>query len=102
MPQLGGRIDLPRVLAALAARTVNEVLVESGPTLAGALLQLGLVDELIVYQAPHLMGHAARELVRLPGIDRMADRLSFAYVDVRRVGADLRVSLRPCLRSGTD
>jgi diaminohydroxyphosphoribosylaminopyrimidine deaminase/5-amino-6-(5-phosphoribosylamino)uracil reductase len=102
LPQLGGRIDLPRVLAALAARTVNEVLVESGPTLAGALLQLGLVDELIVYQAPHLMGHAARELVRLPGIDRMADRLSFAYVDVRRVGADLRVSLRPCLRSGTD
>ena len=60
------------------------------------------IDELIVYQAPHLMGHAARELVRLPGIDRMADRLSFDYVDVRRVGADLRVSLRPCLRSGTD
>ena len=89
-------------MAALAARTVNEVLVESGPTLAGALLQLGLVDELIVYQAPHLMGHAARELVRLPGLDRIADRLFFDFLDVRRVGADLRISLRPSLRSGTD
>ena len=102
LPQMGGRIDLQRLLAALAARAVNEVLVESGPTLAGAMLQLGLVDELIVYQAPHLMGHAARELVRLPGLDRMADRLSFDYVDVRRVGADLRLSLCPSIRSGTD
>ena len=101
LPQLGGRIDLQRVLTALADRAINEVLVESGPTLAGAMLQAGLVDELIVYQAPHLMGHAARELVRLPGLERMADRLSFTYTDVRRVGADLRISLRPVLRSGT-
>ncbi len=101
LPQLGGRIDLQRVLEVLAAQAVNEVLVESGPTLAGAMLQAGLVDELIVYQAPHLMGHAARELVRLPGVDRMAERLAFAYADVRRVGADLRITLRPERRSGT-
>ncbi len=101
LPQLGGQIDLQRLLAALAERAVNEVLVESGPTLAGAMLQAWLVDELIVYQAPHLMGHAARELVRLPGLERIADRLAFAYTDVRRVGGDLRISLRPVLRSGT-
>ena len=102
LPQLGGRIDLQRLMAVLAGRAVNELLLESGPTLAGAMLQAGLVDELIVYQAPHLMGHAARELVRLPGLDRMADRPVFVYTDVRRVGADLRITLRPGLRSGTD
>ncbi|MDJ0738081.1 MAG: bifunctional diaminohydroxyphosphoribosylaminopyrimidine deaminase/5-amino-6-(5-phosphoribosylamino)uracil reductase RibD [Gammaproteobacteria bacterium] len=95
LPQIGGRIDLQSVLAMLAARDVIELLVESGSTLAGAMLQAGLVDELIVYQAPHLMGHAARALVDLPGVDAMEQRLGFGFDDVRRVGDDLRLTLRP-------
>lgn len=101
LPQLGGRIDLERVMAALAARGVNELLLECGATLAGAALQAGLVDELVVYLAPHLMGHAARGLVNLPGLDRMAQRIELRFAEVRPVGADLRLVLRPGLRSGS-
>jgi diaminohydroxyphosphoribosylaminopyrimidine deaminase/5-amino-6-(5-phosphoribosylamino)uracil reductase len=93
-PQLGGRIDLQRALGALGSRGINEVLIESGATLAGHALAAGLVDELILYTAPHLMGHDARALVQLPGIERMAERLEFAFVDARRVGDDLRLVLR--------
>ncbi|MCB1791868.1 MAG: bifunctional diaminohydroxyphosphoribosylaminopyrimidine deaminase/5-amino-6-(5-phosphoribosylamino)uracil reductase RibD [Gammaproteobacteria bacterium] len=95
LPQLGGRIELTQLLRALADRGVNEVLVESGATLAGAMLAQRLVDELVVYQAPHLMGDAARGLVRLPGLERLAERLEFSFADARRVGDDLRLTLRP-------
>ncbi len=90
-----GRLDLRAVLALLAQREINEVLVESGPTLAGALLGAGLIDELVVYMAPHVMGDAARGLFRLPGLDRMADRIALEWADVRRVGTDLRLTLVP-------
>ena len=95
LPQLGGRIDLAALMTMLAGRAVNEVLIESGPTLAGAALQAGLVDELILYQAAHLMGDAARALVSLHGVDFMQQRLGFAYDDARRVGEDLRLTLKP-------
>ena len=95
LPQLGGRIDLSATLRTLAAREVNEVLIESGATLAGQALQAGLVDELLVYVAPHLMGHEARELVSLPGLSQMLDRLHLQYRDVRMVGGDLRLTLVP-------
>lgn len=101
LPQLGGRIDLHRVLALLAERAVNEVLVESGPTLAGAMLLAGLVDELIVYQAPCLLGHEARALVSLPGLERISERLEWRFDDCRRVGDDLRLTLVPRVRCGT-
>ena len=101
LPQLGGRIDLERVMAALAVRGVNELLLECGATLAGAALRAGLVDELVVYVAPHLMGEAARGLVNLPGLDRMAQRIALRFAEVRQVGADLRLVLRPELRSGS-
>lgn len=93
LPQLGGRIDLPRLFQALAGRAVNEVLIESGPTLSGAALAAGVVDELIVYVAPHLMGHAARAMVNLPGLEHMEERLALRFCDCRRVGDDLRLTL---------
>jgi diaminohydroxyphosphoribosylaminopyrimidine deaminase/5-amino-6-(5-phosphoribosylamino)uracil reductase len=102
LPQLGGRIDLARLLQALAQRGVNELLVESGQTLAGSMLSAGLVDELVVYMAPHLMGHAARGLVLLPGLEHMAQRIELEFGDLRRVGVDLRLQLRPRLRCETD
>jgi diaminohydroxyphosphoribosylaminopyrimidine deaminase/5-amino-6-(5-phosphoribosylamino)uracil reductase len=95
LPQLGGRIELDRLFQALSDRAINEVLIESGPTLAGNAIQHGLVDELIVYQAPHLMGDAARGLVNLPGVARMDDRIALQFLDARRVGDDLRVTLIP-------
>lgn len=101
LPQLGGRIDLPRLLRALGARGVNEVLIESGATLAGAVLAAGLVDELILYLAPHLMGDEARGLLHLPGLEHLADRIELNFVDVCRVGEDLRLTLRPAPRRGT-
>ncbi len=90
-----GAIDLPAVLDALAARGVNEILLECGPRLAGAFLLQGLVDEVVAYLAPTLLGHEARPFAWLPGLERLAQRLEFEFVDTRRVGADLRLQLRP-------
>jgi diaminohydroxyphosphoribosylaminopyrimidine deaminase/5-amino-6-(5-phosphoribosylamino)uracil reductase len=91
----GERLDLGAVLDALGQLGVNEVLVEAGPNLAGAFIAAGLVDELILYVAPHLMGDAARGLCHLPGLERMAERIGWQYHEVRRVGADLRITLTP-------
>jgi diaminohydroxyphosphoribosylaminopyrimidine deaminase/5-amino-6-(5-phosphoribosylamino)uracil reductase len=102
VPQLGGRLDLDAVMRLLADRGVNELLVETGPTLAGSLLQARLVDELIVYVGPHLMGHAASGLVHLPGLDRMDQRIELALRAVRQVGSDLRLQYAPPVRSETD
>jgi diaminohydroxyphosphoribosylaminopyrimidine deaminase/5-amino-6-(5-phosphoribosylamino)uracil reductase len=78
----------------LAARQCNEILVESGPRLAGALLRHGLLDELIVYMAPALLGDRARPLLALP-LDDMADKVGLHIEDVRKVGQDWRFIARP-------
>ena len=90
-----GTYDLGAVLAELARREVNELLVESGPRLAGAFIAAGLVDEFILYLAPHLLGHSAAPLAMLPMLDDLGDRWEFRYVDVRQVGEDLRLTLVP-------
>lgn len=90
-----GRLPLQVALEALAAEGVNGALAECGPGLAGALLQAGLVDELVAYVAPSLLGHDARPLARLPGLERLAQKLDFEWLDARRVGNDLRLILRP-------
>ena len=93
--------DLAAVLALLAQREVNEVHVETGATLAGALLKAGLVDELLLYVAPVLLGDTARPLFGGLGIADMAQRLELATVDARRVGEDLRLRLRPAASPGS-
>jgi diaminohydroxyphosphoribosylaminopyrimidine deaminase/5-amino-6-(5-phosphoribosylamino)uracil reductase len=95
LPPGPGGLLLPAVLEELAAREVNELHVEGGATLAGALLGAGLVDEWVLYLAPALLGHDARPLARLPGIASMAGRLELSIFDLRRVGRDLRMTLRP-------
>ena len=92
----GLRLDV--LLAELAKRQINEVLFECGATLAGAAIQASIVDELIIYIAPHLMGDAARGLVALPGVDRMLDRIGLDLRDVRQVGPDLRLTYVPLPR----
>ncbi|MGB1142038.1 MAG: RibD family protein, partial [Halioglobus sp.] len=87
-------LDLAGLFDFLTARQANEILVESGPRLAGALLQVGLLDELIVYMAPLLMGDRARPLLALP-LEAMAQSVPLQIDDVRRVGQDWRFTLTP-------
>jgi diaminohydroxyphosphoribosylaminopyrimidine deaminase/5-amino-6-(5-phosphoribosylamino)uracil reductase len=95
LPSSEGRVDLSALLGHLAQRQVNELLVESGPGLAGALVGYGLVDELVLYLAPVLLGDDARGLVHIPGLSRLADRIALDIVDVRSIGRDWRIIARP-------
>ena len=88
-------LDLDAVLERLGELECNEVLVEAGPTLAGDFIRLGLVDEIVVYMAPVVLGDAARGLFNLPPLSRMCDRCEFEWRDVARIGDDLRLTLRP-------
>jgi diaminohydroxyphosphoribosylaminopyrimidine deaminase/5-amino-6-(5-phosphoribosylamino)uracil reductase len=87
-----GQVNLPAVLRELARRGSNEVLVEAGRELNGALLQAGLVDELVLYLAPQLLGDAARGMADLGELLRLEQRVELAWRDVRRVGDDLRIT----------
>ncbi len=95
VPSDDGRLDLGAVLALLAERGVNEVHTEAGATLAGALLAGGWVDELLLYQAPTLLGEHGRPLLSGLGIHAMEQQRRLRVVDQRHVGADLRLLLRP-------
>jgi len=90
-----GRVDLLRVLERLAAEEqCNELLVECGATLAGAFMAAGLVDELVVYMAPKLLGSQARPLLALP-LECMAEQVALQLVDLRQIGTDLRFTWQP-------
>ena len=95
----GSRIDLAAMLRQLAADERNEVLLEAGATLSGAMLQAGLVDELVIYMAPLLMGDSACGLLHLPGLENMADRIELEITDIRAVGHDWRITARALERS---
>jgi len=73
-------------------------LLETGATLSGAMLQAGLIDEMIIYMAPCLMGSEARPLFRLPGIDSMEDKIDLDIIDVRSFGKDLRIIAKPVVQ----
>ncbi|WP_341503107.1 bifunctional diaminohydroxyphosphoribosylaminopyrimidine deaminase/5-amino-6-(5-phosphoribosylamino)uracil reductase RibD [Gallaecimonas sp. GXIMD4217] len=83
------------LLAELARRQINSVLVEAGASLAGAFIAAGLWDELVLYQAPKLMGLDSRGLLALPAFDHMAQVPRVRIADVRPVGQDLRLTLTP-------
>lgn len=95
VPQRESQLDLVAMMMLLGQRQINSVWVEAGATLAGALLQAGLVDELIVYLAPKLLGNAARGLCELPGLEHLAAAPALNFSDVRMVGGDLRLTLTP-------
>ena len=78
-------------------REVNEVLLESGATLAGKMLEAGVLDEIIIYMAPVLLGRNARSLFNLEGITTMSDRVALNYTDLRMVGPDVRITLKPVM-----
>ena len=89
-----GKIDLDAMLVDLARREINELHVEAGEKLNGSLLSAGLVDELLVYIAPRLLG-PGRGLAAIGPLTALAESLDFEFVDVERIGADLRLRLRP-------
>lgn len=95
VPVTAGVFDLHQVLALLAERQVNELHVEAGATLAGALLQANLVDELLLYVAPVLLGAEARPLFAGLGIDTLLQRRRLELLEARSLGTDQRLLLRP-------
>jgi len=94
IPGPNGKVDLTALMHELASRELNEVLVESGNRLNGALLQAGVVDELIVYLAPHLLGDSARGMFDLGVLTALDQRHELEVREVRRIGPDLRIIAR--------
>ena len=90
----GKAVRIAAVLDELGRREINEVLVEAGPALTGALLAGGHVDELVIYQAPHILGSESRTMFATPDWKSLADRVTLDIVDVRKVGADMRITAR--------
>jgi diaminohydroxyphosphoribosylaminopyrimidine deaminase/5-amino-6-(5-phosphoribosylamino)uracil reductase len=87
-----GSAFLKQVLNYLATeKEINEILLETGSTLAGEMLQAGFIDELIIYIAPALLGQDAKSLFQLPMIEDMTDRISLDISDVRSIGKDIRI-----------
>jgi diaminohydroxyphosphoribosylaminopyrimidine deaminase/5-amino-6-(5-phosphoribosylamino)uracil reductase len=89
-----GKTDLASVLADLATRGVNELHVEAGQQLNGSLLRDGLVDELLVYLAPKLLG-PGRGMAAIGPLDALGDALELEFVEITPVGCDLRLRVRP-------
>lgn len=101
LPAAAAGIDLVALCAELARRECNEVHVECGARLAGGLLGAGLLDEVLLYVAPLLLGDGAHGLFHLPGLLRMDQRIALEAVDQRMVGRDWRLLLRPrCAAAG--
>jgi len=95
LPTDAGRLALPAVLDRLAELELNEVLVEAGATLAGELLRQGLIDELLLYVGPRLLGPEARSLVTLPDPGALERAPTLAFFETQQLGEDLRLRLRP-------
>lgn len=104
MPMTGrGQIDLRATLRMLAQEfDCNDVLIEAGPTLAGAMIQAGLVDELVIYMGAKLLGNDAMPLFKLDGLTRMQDQIGLKIVEVQQLGDDCRLIAVPTPVSGAD
>lgn len=84
--------DLKAVIEHLGTLEINDVWVEAGAGLNGALLKAGLIDELIIYMAPRVLGSAARGMFELPALASLADAIELEFDDVSKIGADLRIT----------
>ncbi|MFT3849158.1 MAG: bifunctional diaminohydroxyphosphoribosylaminopyrimidine deaminase/5-amino-6-(5-phosphoribosylamino)uracil reductase RibD [Propionivibrio sp.] len=94
LPGAGGKVDLPALTQELGRRGINELHVEGGGRINGALIAAGLVDELLLYLAPCLIGDAARGMFNLPALASLEEKKSLTIRDARMVGGDLRVLAR--------
>jgi diaminohydroxyphosphoribosylaminopyrimidine deaminase / 5-amino-6-(5-phosphoribosylamino)uracil reductase len=101
LPSLAAQVDLEALMQALTQREINELHVEAGPRLNASLLAGGWVDELLIYQAPLLIG-PGRELAALDALADLQQAACFAYREVSRVGPDLRLVLRKSINTPFD
>jgi diaminohydroxyphosphoribosylaminopyrimidine deaminase/5-amino-6-(5-phosphoribosylamino)uracil reductase len=92
LPDENGGVNLDEMMRKLADFEINEVLVEAGSTLNGSLITAGLVDELIIYLAPYLLGDAARGMFKLPELTDLAGKRALKIQDLRAVGPDIRIT----------
>lgn len=92
IPNATGKVCLKSLLSHLAANQINEVLVEGGEGLNGALMAAGLIDALVIYYAPTLMGSAGKGMFAMPALTEMSQAQSLQIVDVRQFGSDIRLT----------
>jgi len=95
LPNPDGKVDLPKMLAELARRGINEVHVEAGSRLNASLVREGCVDEFLLYLNPSFLGDAAQGMLDLPAFASLDERVRLRIVSVDRVGDDLRLLARP-------
>lgn len=88
------QVDLAELMKMLADKGFNEVLIESGMTLAGAFIQQNLVDELVLYQAPKLMGHESKGLIMMPLVEKLSQAKPLTFSDITLVGDDLKITAK--------
>jgi diaminohydroxyphosphoribosylaminopyrimidine deaminase/5-amino-6-(5-phosphoribosylamino)uracil reductase len=98
IPNNDGKVCLKTLLSHLASREINEVLVEGGEGLNGALLAQNLIDELVIYYAPKLMGGAAKSMFAMPEFTRMQQAIDLTIIDIRHIGADIRLRAKMGLK----
>jgi diaminohydroxyphosphoribosylaminopyrimidine deaminase / 5-amino-6-(5-phosphoribosylamino)uracil reductase len=100
LPNAAGKVELKALLEELARRGINEVHAEAGFKLNGSLLREGLVDEILLYLAPCLIGHDANGLFNLPELTTLTEKQRLQIRDLRQIGADIRVIARPLNSEG--
>ena len=91
---INGKIDLSAVLSYLGAQGFNDVLIESGQRLAGAFIEQNLVDELILYQAPKLMGSDSKSLCHMPNVESLSQAKALTINEVTMIGPDIKITAR--------
>ena len=89
-----GHVSLEDITTDLANKEFNEVLIEAGPNLNGAFLNQGLIDEIIVYLAPSILGNSSRGMFELPMLNELSESFRFYIESVDQIGTDLRIVLR--------
>jgi diaminohydroxyphosphoribosylaminopyrimidine deaminase/5-amino-6-(5-phosphoribosylamino)uracil reductase len=94
LPNARGKVELTQLMRELARRELNEVHVEAGYKLNGSLLAAGLVDELLVYLAPSILGDGACGMFSLPELTDLAHKRLVQFAGVQTIGSDLRVLAR--------
>jgi diaminohydroxyphosphoribosylaminopyrimidine deaminase/5-amino-6-(5-phosphoribosylamino)uracil reductase len=94
LPNAQGKVELMELMRELARREINEVHVEAGFKLNGSLLGEGLVDEILIYLAPSILGDSARGMFKLPELTDLAQKRLLQFGDVRTVGPDIRILAR--------
>ncbi|MFT7234715.1 MAG: diaminohydroxyphosphoribosylaminopyrimidine deaminase [Methylophagaceae bacterium] len=95
LDELSGHINLNQLMMELGNRDINDVLIEAGAVLNGAMLELGLIDELIIYMAPKILGDSGKGAFHIPALKTMADNIDLTISDIRAVGQDWRITAKP-------